>query len=67
MICSHECKNEDRLRKIEISESIMITKIDSLIKQLDELTLSLRNLLWVSIPFTIAAIGFLFTYWVKGG
>jgi hypothetical protein len=62
---AHMCNNEERLRKLEHSEAIMGTKIESLTKELEKLTTALMRLVWVMIPTIVAAFGFLTVYWVK--
>jgi dynactin complex subunit len=61
----HKCINEERLRKLEHSEAIMGTKIESLTKELEKLTSALRSLVWVMIPTILGAFGFLVAQYVK--
>jgi len=62
-----ECKNDVRIRRLEHQEAIMGIKIESLIKQLDELTNTLKTLVWLMIPTILGVLGFLIMYWIKGG
>ena len=59
------CTNEERLRKLEMAEAVMGTKIDNLIIQLNKLTSTLKALVWLAIPTIMGIMGFLVTYWVK--
>lgn len=61
----HECKNEERLIKLEISEAVMGTKLENLIKELDKLTSMLKSFILVMIPVILTSVAFLITYWVK--
>ncbi len=63
----HVCLNESRIREMERKEAIMGTRLDSLTKELEKLTGAIQTLVWISIPTVIGLLGFLGSYWIKGG
>ena len=60
----HECKQEERIRKLERNEAVVSTEVKNLIKKLDDLTGWIKALVMVSIPLLATALGFLIMKWV---
>jgi len=61
----HECKNEERLRKLENTEAIMSVKLENLIDEMKSLVVMLKGCMATFIFTMLGITGFLITYWVK--
>lgn len=61
----HTCKNEERLRRLETQEAVMGVKLESLIKQLAELTTWIKYLIGLFSTITVSSLAYLIVKWVE--
>lgn len=64
---SHICKQELRISNLEVQTSLADNNITHLVTRLDELTGILTRIAILLFGAIITSLGFLISFWVKGG
>ena len=64
---SHACKQEQRISNLETKTTLADLNITHLVQRLDELTGILKTIAFLMIGIIVSVMGFLVSYWVKGG
>ncbi len=66
-MANHICKQEVRISNLEIQTSLADNNILHLVNRLDELTKILTTIAVLLFGAIITSLGFLISFWVKGG
>ena len=64
---NHMCKQEVRITNLEIQTSLADNNITHLVHRLDDLTGILTRIAILLFGAIITSLGFLISFWVKGG
>lgn len=64
---NHICKQEARILALETKTTLADNNITHLVERLDGLTHILTTIAFLLLGIIITSMGFLISYWVKGG